>query len=107
LETPEVINSDPCDVAMESKQHYGNDGMFTIVTSVPTLRQFAEFATFKRDFWIARNDAMVANILHWVKALRPGTILVLCGFEHRYYLRNALRKRSPLDAFMLREYWTY
>jgi hypothetical protein len=107
LETPEVINSDPCDVAMESKQYYGNDGMFSIVTSVPALRQFAEFATFKRDFWIVRNDAMMTDILRWAKLLHPKTVLVLCGFEHRYYLRNALKMQSTRDKFLLRDFWTY
>jgi hypothetical protein len=105
--SPEVINSSSCDVAMESKQYYGGSGMVKIVSSDPILKQYTEHATFRRDFWIMRNETMVANILRWAKLLHPRTILVLCGFEHRYYLRNALRKSVTPDAFTLKEYWTY
>jgi hypothetical protein len=106
-ETPEVLNSTACDVAMESKQYYANEGMVDIVKSVSALKDFTEFVKFKRDFWIARNNTMVTKIMEWVKLLRPNTVVVLCGFEHRYYLLEALKKRSALDAFKLKEYWTY
>jgi hypothetical protein len=106
-ERPEVINSTSCDIAMESKQHYANDGMVEIVQSVSTLTEFTEFVKFKRDFWIARNEAMVVKILQWIKLVHPKTVLVLCGFEHRYYLRNALKKRTSLEAFILKDYWEH
>jgi hypothetical protein len=106
-ESPEVINSNICDVAMESKQYYGGDGMLRIVSSVPVLKQFTEFATFKRDFWITRNEAMVANIRSWAKSLHPKTILVLCGFEHMYFLRDKLKSDTTSGTFILREYWTF
>jgi len=35
------------------------------------------------------------------------TVLVICGFEHRYYLRNGLRERSSKEAILLKEYWVY
>ena len=103
-ESPKLINSNPCDVAMESKQYYAGDGMLKIVTSVAALRQFAEFAAFKRDFWIQRNDAMVANILRWAGLMHPKTVLVVCGYEHRYYLRNGLKAHRGGGPFILREY---
>ena len=106
-ESPVVINSGPCFVAMEAKQFYANDGLVKIVNSVPVLKEFTEFVTFKRDFWITRNEAMTDNILKWSKLLHPGTIIVLCGFEHSYYIRNALNKQNLYDTFKLREYWTY
>ncbi len=106
-ERPEIINSEACDIAMESKQYYAGDGMVRVVASVPSLNQFVEFCRFRRDFWVTRNDAMVRNILHWTRLLRPKTALVLCGFEHRYYLRRALRKLTAGNAICLREYWTY
>ncbi len=106
-ESPEILNSGACDIAMESKQYYANDGMVKIVTSVPVLKQFTEFSTFKRDFWITRNDVMVTNIVACVKSIHPKTVLILCGFEHRYYLRNGIKSTIPLGAFILREYWTF
>jgi hypothetical protein len=104
---PAIINSNSCAVAMDSKQYYANEGMIQIVTSVPILNQFIQFATFKRDFWIQRNNRMVDKILDWNKLLRPRTILVLCGFEHKTYLSNSLNKQSLKDTFKLKEYWTF
>jgi hypothetical protein len=107
LEPPGLINSDACDAAMDSKQYYAGEGMVKIVEAVPALKQFEEFAAFKRDFWIRRNEAMVTNILFWTGQLHPKTILVLCGFEHRYYLRNALAASHSSVATVVREYRTY
>jgi hypothetical protein len=106
-ESARILNSNPCDVAMESKQFYAGDGMVRIVSSVPLLKQFEEFAVFRRDFWIQRNEAMVANILYWASLQHHRTILVLCGYEHRYYLRHGLKSHRGPDAFILREYWSY
>jgi hypothetical protein len=106
-ESPIVINSKPCFVAMEAKQFYANDGLVKIVNSVPVLKEFSEFVTFKRNFWITRNEVMTDNILKWSKLLHQGTIIVLCGFEHSYYLRNKLNNPNLSDIVTLREYWTY
>ena len=106
-EFPNVFNSNACNVAMESKQYYANEGIVKIVASLTNLKQFTEFATFKRDFWIKRNDIMINKILNWHKVLHPMTILVLCGFEHKYYLYNALTKYSTSENFKIKEYWTY
>ncbi len=106
-ERPEVINSQACDAAMESKQYYAGEGMVRIITSVPVLARFADIARFRRDFWIARNDAMVNNIIASVKTFPGKTALVLCGYEHRYYLREALEERAKNGGFVVREFWSY
>jgi hypothetical protein len=103
---PDVINSSACSVAMESKQYYANEGMIRIVTSVPILNQFVKFVTFKRDFWIKRNDTMVSKILYWNKLIQPKTILVICGFEHKYYLSNSLKNLSEKN-YKVKEYRTF
>ena len=102
---PEVINSSACDVAMESKQYYAGEGMVQIVSSVPSLASFVEFCKFKRDFWVQRNEAMVSNIVRWAQWMPGRTILVLCGYEHRYYLRSGLKSRAETGAMVVREYW--
>lgn len=106
-DSPEVFNSSSCMKAMESKQYYANEGMVKIVTSVPSLNPFVKFAIFKRDFWKRRNEVMVDKILNWNKSLHPKTVLVLCGFEHKYYLFNGLMKHCNDDNFKLQEYWNY
>jgi hypothetical protein len=104
---PNVINSSACSVTMDSKQYYANEGLIKIVTSVPILNQFVKFATFKRDFWIKRNNTMVTKILFWKKLLQPKTILVICGFEHKYYLSNSLKNLSEKNYYKIKEYWTF
>jgi hypothetical protein len=106
-ERPEVINSTACDVAMESKQYYAGEGMVHIVSSVQSLGQFVGFCKFRRDFWADRNEAMLKNILSLTKLLRARTIVVLCGYEHRYYLRNGLTKQAESQAIRLKEYWDF
>ena len=105
--SPEIFNSASCMKVMESKQYYANEGMVKIVSSVPFLNPFIKFANFKRDFWIQRNEVMVNKILKWNKSLHPKTILVLCGFEHKYFLYDGLLKRCNADIFKLKEYWEY
>jgi hypothetical protein len=107
LDRPEVFNSDACDKAMESKQYYGGEGLARIVALTPSLAKFSEFCKFKHDFWIMRNNAMVDHIILRVKEFHPKTVLVICGFEHRYYLRNGLREKSLKEAILLKEYWAY
>ena len=107
LEKPEVINSNACNIVMESKQFYANDGMVKIVTSIPFLSQYTAFAIFKRDFWIRRNNKMIDNILRWNELFQPKTIVVLCGFEHKYYLYNSLSKQSKTEGYKVKEYWNF
>ena len=100
--SPILINSNPCDVAMESKQDYAGDGMLKIVTSTPALRQFTELAAFKRDFWKQRNDAMVINILNWTKLLHPRTILVLSADSNTGTACSTVSRSSVLLAHSLK-----
>lgn len=107
LDRPMIFNSESSDKAMESKQYYDGEGLTRIVALTPSLAKYSEFCKFKHDFWITRNDAMVSHIMSRVSEFHPKTMLVLCGFEHRYYLRNALMKQSRNNSFLLREYWLY
>lgn len=107
LDRPEVFNSEACDKAMESKQYYGGEGLARIVALTPSLGKFSDFCKFKHDFWIKRNNTMVDNIIKCIKEFHPKTVLVICGFEHRYYLRNGLREKSLTEAILLKKYWAY
>jgi len=107
LDWPVVFNSEACDKAMESKQYYGGEGLARIVALTPSLAKFSEFCKFKHDFWITRNNAMVDHIIARIKEFHPKTVMVICGFEHRYYLRNCLKEKSSKEAILLKEYWTY
>jgi hypothetical protein len=104
---PFVINSTACMVAMECKQFYAFEGMIKIVSSLPELNKFVPYATFNRDFWIKRNNTMVKKILYWNKLLRPKTLLIICGYEHKTYLYNSLVSQEKANDFRLKDYWLY
>ena len=80
-----------------------------LVRSKKESKQTPAFVQWKytfSNFWITRNDAMVGHIIAWARSSPGKTVLVLCGFEHRYYLRNALDGRARSEGIAVREYWT-
>jgi hypothetical protein len=106
-ERPEVINSSACDTAVEKKQVYAFKGVGRIVDLTPALKEFKPFWTLADDFWVRRNDAMVGNVVRHAKETRARRAVVLCGYEHRYYLRPRLAERAAKEGFVVREYWDY
>jgi hypothetical protein len=104
-ERPEVINSAACDAAIELKQHYAFEGLARIVELTPELAEFKDFVKLSGDFWRRRNDAMVANILKRADEFAGKRIVVLCGLEHRYYLRSKLSERAAQGGIVVREFW--
>jgi hypothetical protein len=102
-ERPEVINSAVCDSAMARKQWFGMNGMTRIVRSTPDLRSFEAFADLREDEWNRRHRAMIDHISAYARAHRDQRIVVVCGFEHRYALRQGL---AAEPAVRLREYWS-
>jgi hypothetical protein len=103
IDRPVVFNSEACDKAMESKQYYRGEGLARIVALTPSLAKFSEFCKFKHDLWITRNNAMVDHIITRIKEFHPKTVLVICGFEHRYYLRNGLRGKCFKEAILMKD----
>jgi hypothetical protein len=106
-ERPEVINSSACDTAIEKKQDYAFKGIGKIVDLTPALKEFKPFWSLADDFWARRNDAMVRNIIKHSKELRARRVVVLCGYEHRYYLRDRLTEHAPREGFIVKGYWDY
>jgi len=102
---PDVINSAACDAAIARKHEYAFKGVARIVESTPSLAEFREFTKLADEFWVRRNDAMVANILKAAKDFPGKRIVVLCGLEHRGYLRTKLSARANGEDLALREYW--
>ena len=105
LDRPEVFNSAASDAVVERDHQYLYDGIRKIVALTPALKDFSSFWSETSEFWIRRNDAMVQNILGYVKQNPGKRIVVICGFEHRYYLRRELAKQEKSLGFVQREYW--
>jgi hypothetical protein len=106
-ERPEVINSSACDKAVEKKQDYAFKGFGKIIELTPALKEFKPFWSLADDFWSRRNEAMVRNIVKYTKELQARKVVVLCGFEHRYYLRSKLSEQASKEGFVVKEYWDY
>lgn len=106
-EGPSVINSGACDKAVEKKQYYAYKGIGKIIDLTPALKEHKAFWDLADAFWVRRNDEMVNNISRYAKEVAGKKVVVLCGYEHRYYLRTKLLERARAENFMLREYWEY
>jgi len=50
---------------------------------------------------------MLRNIRRLASEFAGARIVVLCGFEHRYYLRSHLYDWQEEPGYRVREYWEY
>jgi len=99
---PEVINSEGFDRIIRLKHYIWEELMPQLSARVPSLRDLAGEFAFFRDEWHERNRIMADHIAAEARK-RPGErIVVLCGCEHRYILRDLL---SPEPDIRLREYF--
>jgi hypothetical protein len=106
-ERPEVLNSSACDTAIEKKQDYSFKGISRIIELTPALKAFDAFGSLADDFWMRRNEEMIKNIIRYSNDFQGKRIVVLCGYEHRYYLRKRLKEQEAKENFVVREYWNY
>lgn len=106
-DTPEAFNSAACDRAVERKQHYAFKGFERIIELTPALAGMNPFWTLANDFWLRRNAGMVTNILKYSRELWPTRVVVLAGFEHRYYLMNELAAQAAKEGFVLKGFQEY
>lgn len=86
------INSPHCDVQVEtyiSLIRQVNKALFNLVP---------EFSQYERDFWkilnfhARRDKAMITNILNYTQQYKGKTLVVLCGYFHRYAIIKGLRE---------------
>ena len=106
-EYPRVINSEACDAALSIKQEVTKNNDLELTKIVPELKEHNNFIIMSNNFWDKRNHSMVKNILNYSKQYQGKKIAVLCGFEHRYYLRKLLKEAEKSNNIVLKEYWEY
>ena len=104
--TPRRINSFQCDEEVAQKWFAVDLGYAEIIRRTPELRAFKDFQANTRTFELQRNNAMVRNIVKFAQEFQGKRILVVCGFEHRHYLRISLNFHQP-SSFIVNEYWDY
>ena len=103
----ELFNSANCDSAVERKHQRYSANTKRIIELTSVLARFAEYAQFYSEFWELRNSTMVRNILHHAKAFPGKRVVVLCGFEHRYYLVHHLKIAEATGGIDVREFWDF
>lgn len=95
------INSPLCDVQVEtyiSMIRNVNKALFDLVP---------EFSQYERDFGkmmnfhVRRDKAMISNILNYNSRFEDKTMVVLCGFFHRYALIKGLDGSQMKHSFSL------
>lgn len=101
---PEEINSFACDAVLNQKNWYLDQGTAQLIKITPQLEPFTEFSNMSGSFWIVRNDAMIQNIKRYAKEFPGQRLVVITGFEHRYYLRSHLTHDIP-STFMVKEFY--
>ena len=104
---PLTINSFQADSAINEKQWLMNEGIPEIVRLTPGLKDSEAFWSLSRAYWIRRNDEMLRNIRRFAAEFEGKRLVVLCGFEHRYYLRSRLSDAGEPPGYVVKEYWEY
>jgi len=107
MDKPDIFNSLSCDTAMSLKHKIDSEGLQRIVELTPSLKEFDSFIKFKNDFWVKRNNRMIENICMWTDSWPGKTIVVLCGFEHRYLLIDGIKNKMKDSKVKIRDYQSY
>ncbi len=95
------INSLKCDVEVETFIAVNKQINRAIFDLVP------EFAQYQKDFWgiikfhADRDKAMLTNILDYNRQSDNKTIVVICGYFHRYALIKMLKSKQVKEGFTL------
>ncbi len=105
-ENPRRINSFDCDRVLTEKSFVMDSGYSEIIRLTPELQGDNDFWVLFRSFELHRNNTMVKNIEKYAQEFQGKRILVVCGFEHRHFLRRHLKFSQAL-TFTVREYWEY
>ncbi|MDD2332338.1 MAG: hypothetical protein PHI68_06785 [Candidatus Cloacimonetes bacterium] len=95
------INSPLCDVQVETYVSLIRQVHKALFALVP------EFSSYEKDFWkmlsfhTRRDKAMISNILGYNRQYENKTLLVLCGYFHRYAIIKGLATRQEIEGFQL------
>lgn len=87
---PEVINSEGFDRIIRLKHFIWEELMPELSAKVGSLKDLAGEFAFFRDEWHERNRIMADNVATQARKRSGQRIVVLCGAEHRYILRDLL-----------------
>jgi hypothetical protein len=105
---PSIINSFASDTAINENLWLMTQGIPEITRLTPELRGCEAFWDLFRAYWIRRNNQMIANIKRYGAEFAGQRLVVLCGYEHRCYLRSHLYDwRDDPPNYIVKEFWQY
>jgi hypothetical protein len=95
------MNSRECDIAVEAYHKIFRASMLAIFDLVPDLAKH-KTAWLKRESYEKKvNIAMAQNILTYNRQYENKSIVVLCGYYHRFELINQLKGKQAKERFTL------
>lgn len=95
----------PAADSLAARRQYAQYHLINKVVAVhPALTEFRDFYRLNEAYWDIRNRAMARNIAAWLARYPGQRLVVLTGFNHRYYLLRELRPRQQALGFTLLEY---
>ncbi|WP_460584319.1 hypothetical protein [Hymenobacter arcticus] len=98
------LNTTAADSLAARRQHTQYQLLGKIVATHPALSDFRAFYQINEAYWGIRNRAMARNIAAWLVRYPHKRLVVLTGFNHRYYLLRELRPKQQVLHFTLVEY---
>lgn len=98
------LNTPAADSLAARRQYAQYHLLAKVVAAHPALAEFQDFYRINEAYWDIRNRAMARNIAAWLARYPGRRLVVLTGFNHRYYLLRELRPRQQALGFTLAEY---
>lgn len=114
-----AFNNSNTDRIAQERQHYQYKKLLKIINEYPIFANtyfvkenndsisYAEGYKRASEFWDLRNQTMSKNILHFVKLYKDKRIVVLNGYNHRYYLNSLIKPKQDEIGFMVKEFYDY
>lgn len=96
---PELINSKGFDDIIRIKHKMSDELMPILAAQTASLADHAGEFTFLRDEWNDRNRIMVDNIIEQARKFSGGRLVIICGIDHKYALRDLLSAVPGLKVF--------
>ena len=96
------INSPACDIVTEAYINISHTAFLAVLELVPELTPYKAGHQRMQNYEVKRNKAMVKNILDYNRQYDNKSIVVLCGYYHRYALIKLLQGKQAKEGFVLR-----
>ena len=99
---PEIVNSRGFDDLIRVKHEISDELLPGLSARTPSLGNLAGEFAFLRDQWDERNRIMADNIIAQARKFQGKRLVVICGVDHKYALRDLL---SKIPSLKILEYY--